>query len=912
MGLQTRLTSLIKELEPTRTLFTTFTLRLSWFESFCMPVLKLGGCERIDLLVDSREACKTLNETTSIYAGNAYRVISVQMEKAGVFHPKIAYLQRESNDDVLVVGSGNLTFQGQGGNLEVIDAVNAASHPHVFKEFAEFVQKFLERPGLSEETQEALNYYAQRARYAASRANAAMWDAPRTTWLIHTLTDTAGDQLALLASDLDRAHRLTVLSPYHSPSGAPLVKLAQKCSVKRLRVALSNHHSGGVLYLPFSEEASVLPKSTRFVLPVADDPTRFAHAKCFEIEARDAYLTMCGSVNATEQSLWTTRNVEVSLARKSLESSLQWEDVAKPDEYRPCEFDNLCDEIIPPSLQASWIEGAITGTLSPALHARQVRLEVWNRTALQFLLDGVALDEHGNFKANTTESCSTDTALRLKLIAGKRVATGWLNVERELAAPPHEKDLQRAAGRVCSGRPGANDMRKIYALFLRILKRALHTPIDMAAANIASPPPNNSSPDTPRNKPTNAPSVNSPGASAQSRSGSNTRYDKWNQPDREKLGGSPELMKSCLAAAFVNLAQPSHPKLDGTMRKGPEEADNPGNQGSAAKGVDTTRRKKSGSPKPKRAKTLIGKDPQQAMFEVLPRVLAVDASAPMLSGLVALSAASVLMRAILEPNDATETVENRAVDGLEGNRVEAQKCAIDVNTSTTGALFDGTPVAIWLAQYSRFDYNVHNRERLLSVFCGMAACAAYFAPELSRAALKDDVEKAAGKALDESQWLVNVESALNTSPFRQVPPSAHAAILDCAAAISQSRTSKEQLEELVCAMLGKKEVARGDLSDVYLEVRSVLERIQLRRRTGQITRTPIMGAYGPNEPPVTAASSCAACGTALLHDNVVSNLKLYRAAVHLPGCGKPIFLGLNLRALEASGVAKIDVRLKGY
>jgi hypothetical protein len=147
--MQTRLQAIIDAVRPRRALFTTFTLSVNWFESFCLPLLKVSGCGNVDLLVDSREACKSTDESTSLYAGNAYRITPVHQDSGGFFHPKIAYLERGSGDDILVVGSGNLTTSGQNANLEVLDSVNAQANPLVFEAFAEFASLFASSPGLS-------------------------------------------------------------------------------------------------------------------------------------------------------------------------------------------------------------------------------------------------------------------------------------------------------------------------------------------------------------------------------------------------------------------------------------------------------------------------------------------------------------------------------------------------------------------------------------------------------------------------------------------------------------------------------------------------------------------------------------------------------------------------------------------
>ena len=56
----------------------------------------------------------------------------------GVFHPKCIYLSG-ADGDVLLVGSGNLTFGGFGRNVEVLEVMTAAVCPWVFHEFGEYL-----------------------------------------------------------------------------------------------------------------------------------------------------------------------------------------------------------------------------------------------------------------------------------------------------------------------------------------------------------------------------------------------------------------------------------------------------------------------------------------------------------------------------------------------------------------------------------------------------------------------------------------------------------------------------------------------------------------------------------------------------------------------------------------------------
>jgi hypothetical protein len=173
-----------RHVKPQRALFTTFTLSLTWFEAYCLPLL-VNYCERVTLLVHANQAYKPDEGLSGRYPGRYFRIAPVAMPHSSFFHPKIAYLQSSDGPDTLVVGSGNLTYPGQGGSLEVIDAVNSDKHPLVFEEFAAFVETFLaDRPLFLQETRNSLFEFATRAREVAAGATKEARSAQRTVWFV--------------------------------------------------------------------------------------------------------------------------------------------------------------------------------------------------------------------------------------------------------------------------------------------------------------------------------------------------------------------------------------------------------------------------------------------------------------------------------------------------------------------------------------------------------------------------------------------------------------------------------------------------------------------------------------------------------------------------------------------------------
>ena len=76
-------------------------------------------------------------EMKSRSIGQEYALIPVECSANGIFHPKITYLWGKESD-LLLVGSGNLTFGGHGRNIEVLEALTPDQDSHAFADFADF------------------------------------------------------------------------------------------------------------------------------------------------------------------------------------------------------------------------------------------------------------------------------------------------------------------------------------------------------------------------------------------------------------------------------------------------------------------------------------------------------------------------------------------------------------------------------------------------------------------------------------------------------------------------------------------------------------------------------------------------------------------------------------------------------
>ena len=309
------LLDVIKSSRWQKALFTTYTLSLSFFESIILRSLRQGGCQQTWIIADVHGYKSSLIERKSSAVGQDYRLIPVRLS-GGVFHPKCTYLVGE-NEDVLVVGSGNLTFGGFGRNLEVIEVFSSRKDPAIFADFSEFVLALENRGADQFQCADRLWMELFRERAQAAGRGAASVNSPK---LVHSVTSPIIETISSMVKDVDD---LTVMSPFIDPDAASIYVLAKRIACKRINVAVAPKSTES--NFPF-ELAKGWGLPVQAVWSDGEERKRPLHAKWFEFRTVDGSAVLTGSANATWQALCTTNNVEVSVFRRAdgAEPWTQW------------------------------------------------------------------------------------------------------------------------------------------------------------------------------------------------------------------------------------------------------------------------------------------------------------------------------------------------------------------------------------------------------------------------------------------------------------------------------------------------------------------------------------------------------------------------------------------------------------
>lgn len=439
-----------------KALFTSYTLSLSFFESYLVPLLRSQGCAEIALLVDVDGYRSSLIERRSRSVGQEYSLIPVAVRN-GIFHPKVVFLQGPEGD-LLLVGSGNLTFGGYGRNLEVIECLEASRDAAAFEDFAEFCESLLTDDAITVSACDALESAMRRARQAAVRLGD-RGGAPDVR-LLHSLERSFLDQLISFgAKDGQRWDELLVLSPFHHPAAAPIKTLVKRLGVKKLLVGVPPNGTPSPFPFGAAERWDIDIDTVR---PVADEPARPLHAKWFELRGIEAWA-LTGSVNATEQSLATCSNVEVAVLRRLDTPTTCWAPAMRPafqkNEYdldsrtkRAVIYAELNDKAV--------ITGRLLGVPSPQ-GVWQASLELADTPAYE--PGNVEVDTEGRFSWAVTgfKTDSGGTSPQLRLERDGECLRGWLAILNVLRMTPRARAAASALGNFLRHAESLEDMQAL-------------------------------------------------------------------------------------------------------------------------------------------------------------------------------------------------------------------------------------------------------------------------------------------------------------------------------------------------------------------------------------------------------------------------------------------------------------------
>ena len=735
------LVDVLREVRPRRAVMTTYTFNPAFFEAAVLPAaFRPDGCQ-INVLVDVGTLAASTHGSYAQHIGSRYAVAPVRAQ-GGIFHPKIALLDGDDRQ-VLCVGSGNLTIPGLARQLECLDVIDLSVEPGVAVQLRSFLR--------------ALATLRRRdsPRASAMLAAAAAWirspdehieQAPGV-YLIHTLVQSAAAQAANIIKQAGRrAKRLTVLAPFHSADGSAARSFKSMLGAATLRIG----HLG---VLPCSEDAY---SGASFVVPrVREDVDQF-HAKVFEIETDEDVLVMSGSVNATDQSLQGTKNVEVSIARWVARSPFTWR-VVRPKQFAPTE------QLIAPvpgwTIEAALIaserlEGMVSGR--DVAHAD---VEWVLSTATEEVArDRTTLNEHGTLLVDLPLRIPpSHDALRVSISGSGGHPSTWVNDLRALKSAKHGVRLQahsETTPEICSAYRYAADL----------LRRALQgdpIPVDRTIAGGAQ--------------------------NAQDDEAEDELFDyaNWVHAGRARSAAKGNLSgrHGAFLAGILELLLPSkehrkYPAVDEDLAQTEPDSDNdelPPTGRAPPNSASETEREPA--------------TPQaQAEREQL------------------LTACVAIRQAFESRRDgiASAIALAVAVSAFELERAQMQFLSQDV--AHAGAFDAHRVLVVWLDCLSRYDFHDDERAELLPIACAVAAAAASIPPRSGpadphHAPLRGSIDRMAGRRLRDDEVLAHMKHGLREEMMLRLHPRFRDAAMKAAPELAQAPSLDELINRTLISPL---------------------------------------------------------------------------------------------------------------
>jgi len=363
---------------------------LSFFEAVILDALVRGGAREALILSDIRGARMALSEEGARRVGRDYEMEPLAV-RGGVFHPKISVLTAE-NECHILVGSGNLTFGGWGGNLEIVEHLHPGSAPDAIEDTAAFFDQLATTHRIRHGARDRCAAIADELRtFAAGRTRTG------AVRLIHSLDGAIAQQISQIAVELGGAVRLTVASPFWD-DGSTIDRLCVELGLSE--ICIHAHDAGSVQGMAGSNwPSNAATKIHPVRLDIMSQDERLLHAKVFELQCKRGRLLVSGSANATAAALAANHNVEVCVARIQREPVVGWTFSAaeKPDHWSPSEADAKEDSAEPGVLRATLTGERIEAqVLSPAAMTGEITVARVSTEGVE-RLGSAALDENAAF-----------------------------------------------------------------------------------------------------------------------------------------------------------------------------------------------------------------------------------------------------------------------------------------------------------------------------------------------------------------------------------------------------------------------------------------------------------------------------------------------------------------------------------
>jgi hypothetical protein len=438
-------------------LFTSYALSLSFFESAPLIALRRTGCRSIALLADKEGYRVSISEAGVTQVGRTYELAPVCVDE-GIFHPKMMVLLGPDGPRA-AIGSGNLTFNGWGGNLEMLDYIAPKNAPQAFADLADFLLALQTTDRVHAEWPD-LSQFVEACQRAGEQAG------DRGTRVINSLQRSIAEQLVSEAERLGGALSLTVASPFFGSSIAAVQSLADKLNAEEVAVLTPVKTPE---QFPFVQADAVNFKIKPVTAPLFSEDARKLHSKLIEVVCRRGCVCLSGSTNATSPALSNVQNVEVGILRiLPAADRVRWKPIKRPKDRGvggaiPAHSTN-------PVLVANFDGSSITGQVfGLSYSAGQWRASLQGNLRERKIKQPIAVNAGGTFEFQPGELAhdlwSGRSAFQLTLRNDLRSVVGWIMISPHLQAIRERGPIAEAVIRIVSGSEDHSDIEVILNFF---------------------------------------------------------------------------------------------------------------------------------------------------------------------------------------------------------------------------------------------------------------------------------------------------------------------------------------------------------------------------------------------------------------------------------------------------------------
>lgn len=286
---------------------TTYSFDFLYFEMKVMRALGGAGVQNVTVLVDGKYYGTLMEQPTLQEHAINNRYALYPIFSTGIFHPKIMMLFGKK-EGLLIIGSGNLTSSGLGGNDEIWGAFHFSSvnpqHAGLLKLAWTYLQSFTSKAkGVVQlKTGEWIERntswlselpnvtYGEMFSYGKGQSLTLLWQQKSLRLYEQIRNNIAGKTV----------EEITVISPYYDKDGLILERYAADYVPKNVKVVMDET---GLLPVDFSPTASFSFYDWKEVAKT-DEEARRLHGKLHHFRCSDGseYLFF-GSANATPEGL---------------------------------------------------------------------------------------------------------------------------------------------------------------------------------------------------------------------------------------------------------------------------------------------------------------------------------------------------------------------------------------------------------------------------------------------------------------------------------------------------------------------------------------------------------------------------------------------------------------------------------